>query len=85
MITVFCLLITERGLEFFDIVLETVSAFTTLGISVDTTAQLSHFGKFLILITIIIGRLGALTIILALLPQAKKTEFSYPEERVMIG
>lgn len=85
MLTIFCLLITEKGLEFFDIVMEVVSAFATLGISLDITPHLSTMGKFFILLTMIVGRLGALTIVFALIPKTKKTEFSYPEERVMIG
>lgn len=81
----FCLLITEKGWEFLDILFEVVSAFATLGLSLGVTPLLTPFGKLLIIITMIIGRIGSMTAVLALQRKIAPAEYEYPEERVMLG
>ncbi len=83
-IVTFCLLITEKTWNFLDIAFETISAFSTLGASLGITPYLSIVGKILIACTMFIGRVGSLTLMIALRPQVEKTGFAYPEERVMI-
>jgi trk system potassium uptake protein TrkH len=86
LLTTFCLLITERGFTFIEILFESMSAFTSLGMSTGITAKLSTIGKFFIITSMIIGRIGSLTLILALKLQKKpEAEFTYPEERVMLS
>ncbi len=90
MLTTFCLLITEKGWHFIDLFFEVTSAFATLGISTGTTPFLSALGKLFIIASMFVGRIGSLTLILALrkLALRKKTkgvEFLYPEERVMLS
>lgn len=86
-ITVFCLLITQPStFSFFDIVLESVSAFTCVGVSTGITPALTSIGKLFIMISMMIGRIGSFTLILAVkLRKTPETEFTYPEERVMLG
>jgi trk system potassium uptake protein len=85
-LSTFCLLITEQGFTFIQVLFESMSAFSSLGMSTGITASLSTFGKFFIIISMIIGRIGSFTLILALkLKKRKEAEFSYPEERVMLG
>jgi trk system potassium uptake protein TrkH len=82
----FCLLITERSWHFIDILFESVGAFTTLGISIGITPYLSIIGKLLIIVTMFIGRIGSLTLLIALRKRSEKQqEFTYPQERVMIS
>jgi trk system potassium uptake protein TrkH len=83
-ITTFCLLITETRWEFFDIFFEVVSAFATLGLSTGITPFLTATGKLFIIATMIIGRIGSLTFMLALRRKSEAQEFQYPEERVML-
>lgn len=83
--TTFCLLITEPHWEFLDILFEVVSAFATLGLSTGVTPYLSTTGKLFISLTMIIGRIGALTFLLALRKHSEPKDFSYPKERVMLG
>jgi trk system potassium uptake protein TrkH len=84
-IITFCLLITETGFSFLDILFESVSAFATLGLSTGMTPYLSKMGKFFIILNMIIGRIGALGLVLAILKRQNKQEFAYPEERVILG
>lgn len=83
----FCLLLTETNWNFLDVFFETVSAFSNVGFSLKGTQNLSDFGKLFIMATMFIGRIGSLTFILGLKLKTKKEtiEFSYPEERVMLG
>ncbi|MGB8467749.1 MAG: potassium transporter TrkG [Candidatus Babeliales bacterium] len=84
--TIFCLLITEQAWEFFDIVFEVVSAFATLGLSTGITPDLTIVGKLLIALTMIVGRIGSLTLVLAIMRNRKELhEYEYPEERIMLG
>jgi trk system potassium uptake protein TrkH len=88
-LTTFLLLAFETEFSFFQLFFEAISAFTTLGISTKITASLSIFGKIVIMMSMIIGRIGSLTLILALRELKNKrmlesTDFSYPEERVIL-
>jgi trk system potassium uptake protein TrkH len=64
---------------------ETVSAFSTTGLSTGITPELSPAGKLLITFTMFVGRIGPLTLALALARAAQARALELPEERVMIG
>lgn len=83
----FCLLITEQSWSFGDLLFETMSAFNTVGIENGVTTTLSTIGKMFIIASMIIGRIGSFTLLIALRIKKKAglTEFSYPEERVILG
>jgi trk system potassium uptake protein len=89
-VTIVCLLITELYGNPFDVILEAVSAFTNVGLSTGMTKALSFQGKIFIIMSMIIGRIGSLTLLLALRKpslqhEVQKTHISYPEERVMLS
>jgi len=81
----FLLLLSEADKLFSDLFFETLSTFATLGISTGISSQLSNWGKLLIVSNMIIGRIGTLTILLAIKRKSDKTEFQYPEERITIS
>jgi Trk-type K+ transport system membrane component len=86
LLTTFCLLITERGFTFIELFFEAMNSFSSLGMSAGITKSLSSIGKIFIIVSMIIGRIGSFTLILALkLKKEKAVEFSYPEEQVMLG
>jgi trk system potassium uptake protein TrkH len=84
-LTTFLLLITEESWRFVDIMLEAFSAFANLGLSSGVTPYLTKLGKWIIMVSMIFGRVGLLTLLLALKKKQEKTEFHYPEERVMLS
>ena len=84
-VTSFCLLITEHTYGFMDIFFETISAFANNGISMGMTKWLTPTGKLFIIATMIIGRIGALTLIIGMRKSSDTKSFSYPEERVILG
>jgi trk system potassium uptake protein TrkH len=79
--------ITEVGHSFMEIFFEVTSAFGTVGLSLGMTPSLSIVGKIVISLTMFAGRVGPMTIALALARQQQKHKglIKYPEERVIVG
>lgn len=88
-VVTFLLTITEGNSfgerNFLKILFEVNSAFGTVGLSTGITPNLSIVGRLLICLTIFIGRVGLLTVALAIALKEETPSISYPEERVMIG
>ncbi len=63
---------------------EVFSAFGTVGLSCGITPYLTPFGKFIIILTMFLGRIGPMTLAIALTKRAEG-EFRLPEEKVMVG
>ena len=79
------LTITESA-RFLEVLFETISAFGTVGLSAGLTPDLSPAGRLLVIITMFTGRVGPLTLTLALAQALKKkAPFRYPEERILVG
>lgn len=70
---------------FVDNLFEVVSAFGTVGLSLGLTPKLSMLGKVTIILTMIIGRVGLLTLAFALARAPQRGEVVYPDESVMVG
>jgi trk system potassium uptake protein TrkH len=83
-LVVFLLTITE-GFRFLNLLFETISAFGTVGLSTGITPSLSLAGRLLITITMFVGRLGPLTLTLALVRRQQTARYRHPKEIVRIG
>ena len=79
------LILLERPAPLDSVVFEVVSAFSTTGLSLTYTTQLTSFGLFVIMLCMLWGRLGALTIVAALGEQRPPERVEYPEERLLLG
>lgn len=67
-------------------VFEAVSAFGTVGITVDVTPHLNTLGRLVIIFLMFIGRVGIFTVMFSIFNTKKKPEnYRYPEESVLIG
>jgi trk system potassium uptake protein TrkH len=65
---------------------EVVSAFSTTGLSLGITTELNWFGRLVLIGVMFCGRLGALTVSMALIPHAYRSVLvEYPEEPVLVG
>ena len=80
----FILLITQEGNP-VHILFELVSAFGTVGLSAGVTPHLTTLGKIVIMVTMFIGRIGPLTLALAIGQRRSSAIYEYPDEAVMIG
>ena len=76
---------TEVGASFIDLLYEATSALGTVGLTLGLTPKLSSIGKVLIMIMMYLGRVGPLTVMLALTRKKKKSGYKYPEGKVLIG
>ncbi|RKY41791.1 MAG: hypothetical protein DRP85_04950 [Candidatus Makaraimicrobium thalassicum] len=64
---------------------EVVSAFGTVGLSTGITGGLNNAGKLCIIATMFAGRIGPLTLALAVAFRQKKEKYIFPEENIMVG
>ena len=80
----FVLLLTQEGHPVY-ILFELFSAFGTVGLSAGITSSLTTLGKIIIIMTMFIGRIGPLTLALAIGQRRESAAYEYPEEAVMIG
>ena len=80
---IFILEVSEDA-PFIVVMFETVSAFATTGVSAGLSANLSEFGKFVLVVVMIVGRLGPLTLVF-LMMSPRETNLRYPEEELNTG
>lgn len=78
--------ITETS-NFLTVLYETTSAFGTVGLSLGLTPELSTVGKIIIIFTMYTGRVGPLTLALALAKRQRRPKpiIKYAEEKIMVG
>ncbi|MFC1480023.1 TrkH family potassium uptake protein [Candidatus Omnitrophota bacterium] len=70
---------------FLKFLFEVVSAFGTVGLSTGITGGLSNAGKLCIVATMFAGRVGPLTLALAVAFRERTERYIFPEESVMVG
>ncbi len=80
----FLLSLTEKG-SFMQICFECASALGNTGLSMGITANLSEFAKIILSITMFIGRVGPLTIGMAMVTRQKEAKIRFPAEEVYVG
>lgn len=81
------LTISEGMLEehFLEVLFEATSAFSTTGLSMGLTSELSPVGKVIVAITMFAGRLGPLTLAYALAQKKRTSKIGYAEDHILIG
>ncbi len=79
---------SKNGFDMMDILFEAGSALGTVGLSTGVTGPLTTLtdaGKLIIITTMLIGRLGPLTLLAALTFNLKPARYSYPDESIIVG
>jgi len=80
------LILVTHEMALSDVLFEVVSALATCGLSLGITGELNLFGRFIIILMMFWGRLGALTIAIALVQlRPEKNLVEYPEATLLIG
>ena len=64
---------------------ETFSAFSNVGLTMGLTPYLSSAGKITLIVVMFVGRVGALTLLLALMMDQKEPRIEPPKEGISIG
>lgn len=76
---------TEPEFSALSLGFETVSAFGTVGLSTGITPSLNPEGKLIIIMLMYFGRIGPLTLALALVEKRPEKRINYPAEDIVIG
>jgi trk system potassium uptake protein TrkH len=69
---------------FLEYLFETVSAFGTVGLSMNLTPKLNDFQKLAVIVMMFAGRVGPLTLALSL-SRTTKRSLTFAEEEIMVG
>jgi trk system potassium uptake protein len=82
---VFLVLSITEDFPSLKVLFETLSAFGTVGLTTGITPELSSFGRIVIILTMFTGRLGPLTLTMALTKAHHVSNYHYPKENFRIG
>jgi Trk-type K+ transport system membrane component len=74
----------EPDLTMIEIAFESVSAYSTTGLSMGITSSLSPISKFIIIILMFVGRVSALTVLIAIFRNVINQNYRYPKEEITI-
>ncbi len=83
--SVLMLSMTDGYLDLSKIIFEVFSAFGTVGLSLGITGQLSVAGKWILIVTMFLGRVGTLTILIGIFRKFKNYLYEYPKENIVIN
>ncbi|WP_350562183.1 potassium transporter TrkG [Psychrobacter sp. CAL346-MNA-CIBAN-0220] len=75
----------QPELDLIKVVFECFSAYSTVGLSLNLTADLSTFSKLVVSGIMFVGRVGMLTIFIALLKNMRQRNYRYPTEEITIN
>ncbi|QVK20587.1 TrkH family potassium uptake protein [Mycoplasmatota bacterium] len=73
------------NITFKESLFEVASAFGTTGLSLGVTAGLNSFSKFVLIITMFIGRIGIVALLLFMQGHKKAQKIKYPEINLIVG
>lgn len=75
----------NSGGKFVELLFEAISAFATVGLSTGITPKLAPLSKVVLIVLMFVGRVGPLTLALAISRYRQPSKVVYPEGRVIIG
>ena len=75
----------EKDKGLLPVAFECFSAFGTVGLSMNLTAQLGDAARIALVVVMFVGRVSALTLIIGLLRQVRVNNYRYPKEDVLIN
>lgn len=78
-------LLLSEGQDLLPTLFEATSAFGTVGLSMGLTTQLSALGRLLITALMFAGRVGPLTIAVAVAQRQRENHVHFPEEAITVG
>jgi trk system potassium uptake protein len=79
------LVMATNDISFSDALFECLAAFTTAGLSTGVTAGLNGFGQGVLILLMFLGRVGPLTLGVALVLRERDRLYTHPEERPLVG
>lgn len=83
-IILFLLSLTDGNHDYKALAFESMSAFAISGLSLGITPTLSEGGKIILVFAMFIGRIGALTLLIAFIKDTKIKAYKYPSDTVQL-
>ena len=80
----FLLLITDGEKDFRALFFESMSAFAIAGLSLGITPEMSQGGRIVLVLAMFVGRIGALTLLIAFVRNTKQRAYKYPSDTVLL-
>lgn len=71
--------------QFLDILFETVSALSTVGLSMGYTSDLTPAGRLIVTVLMVCGRLGPIVVVVGLFGERPHLNYEFAEESVLTG
>lgn len=84
-ISILLLLIFDPQVSLLQAAFEIFSAFSTVGLSMGITPNLSEAGKYVIIFTMFFGRIGLINLMIGILKNVNTREYKYPKENILIN
>lgn len=81
----FILTIIEPDIPARELLFETISAYSTVGASLDVTPHLGAAAKLLLSLLMFLGRVGFMTVLASIIPPTGIRKFRYPKDDVIIN
>jgi len=75
----------DSHIPLLDIAFESFSAYSTVGLSLGITGNLSSESKMVLITTMLIGRVSMLTILIAFFKKVKQPNYYYPSDEILIN
>jgi Trk-type K+ transport system membrane component len=79
------LIFEPKGTDLLSVVFECFSAYSTVGLSLNFTPTLTEPSKYVLILTMFIGRIGMLNLMIGLLRQINHQFYEYPKENILIN
>lgn len=77
--------IFDSHLDLKDIAFECFSAYSTVGLSLGITADLTDASKYVLIGVMFVGRISMLSLVIAVFRKVKHKNYSYPKEEITIN
>mgnify|MGYP006150799113 CR=1 FL=1 len=84
-LAIMCISIFDPEKQLLDISFECFSAYSTVGLSLGITGDLSSMSKFVIIVVMFIGRISMLSLVIAVFRKVKHVNYRYPNEEITIN
>lgn len=75
----------DSNQKLIDIGFECFSAYSTVGLSLGITADLSHASRVVLIVIMFVGRVSMLTVLIAIFKKTKHVNYRYPVEEITIN
>ncbi len=79
------LILPLTTLPYEKVLFEVISAFGTVGLSTGITAELVPGAQFILIVLMFLGRVGVVTLAVALATNQMRRNYRYPEEKPIVG